>query len=305
MKLSVIIPVFQVATTLERCVESVLSQDYADMEVILVDDGSTDQSPTLCDELAAKHPQVHVIHQTNKGLSAARNTGIELSKGTYITFIDSDDTMGSNTLKLLMTELEQHPEYDILEYPVYLFYQSHKQKILTFPQQTYQDMTTYWIDGKAYEHTYACNKIYKRTLFQNVRFPEGRVFEDAFTLPQLLKKCHTIATTSKGMYYYYWNPKGITANAKGEELTQLLESHVVMLNQLKNNCTPKALKTYYEKVLNIQIDVCEMTTNSPSLPEIDFGWKCGSTKLFLKKIFGIRGLCKLYKNIHKLYRRSH
>ena len=285
MKLSVIIPVFQVATTLEGCVESVLSQDYAD--------------------LAAKHPQVHVIHQTNKGLSAARNTGIELSKGTYITFIDSDDTMGSNTLKLLMTELEQHPEYDILEYPVYLFYQSHTQKILTFPQQTYQDMTTYWLDGKAYEHTYACNKIYKRTLFQNVRFPEGRVFEDAFTLPQLLKKCHTIATTSKGMYYYYWNPKGITANAKGEELTQLLESHVVMLNQLKNNCTPKALKTYYEKVLNIQIDVCEMTTNSPSLPEIDFGWKCGSTKLFLKKIFGIRGLCKLYKNIHKLYRRSH
>lgn len=305
MKLSVIIPVFQVADTLERCVESVLSQDYADMEVILVDDGSTDQSPTLCDELAAKHPQVHVIHQTNKGLSAARNTGIELSKGTYITFIDSDDTMGSNTLKLLMTELEQHPEYDILEYPVYLFYQSNKQKILTFPQQTYQDMTTYWLDGKAYEHTYACNKIYKRTLFQNVRFPEGRVFEDAFTLPQLLKKCHTIATTSKGMYYYYWNPKGITANAKGEELIQLLESHVVMLNQLKNNCTPKALKTYYEKVLNIQIDVCEMTTNSPRLPEIDFGWKCGSTKLFLKKIFGIRGLCKLYKNIHKLYRRSH
>ena len=305
MKLSVIIPVFQVADTLERCVESVLSQDYADMEVILVDDGSTDQSPTLCDELAAKHPQVHVIHQTNKGLSAARNVGIELSKGTYITFIDSDDTMGSNTLKLLMTELEQHPEYDILEYPVYLFYQSNKQKILTFPQQTYQDMTTYWLDGKAYEHTYACNKIYKRALFQNVRFPEGRVFEDAFTLPQLLKKCHTIATTSKGMYYYYWNPKGITANAKGEELIQLLESHVVMLNQLKNNCTPKALKTYYEKVLNIQIDVCEMTTNSPRLPEIDFGWKCGSTKLFLKKIFGIRGLCKLYKNIHKLYRRSH
>lgn len=307
MKLSVIIPVFQVEESLERCVNSVLTQGFNDMEVILIDDGSTDRSPAICDELAAKHRQLRVVHQANKGLSAARNTGIALSQGSYITFVDSDDTIGKNTLRPLMEEMEQHPEYDILEYPVCLFYQSDRQRVLTFSKKTYRCMTTYWLEEKVYEHTYAWNKIYRRDLFHDVRFPEGRVFEDAYTLPQLLANSRVAATTPEGMYYYHWNPQGITATAKGEELAQLLESHVMMLNRLSNNegYTPKMLKSYYEKILNIQIDVCEMTGNTPILPELNIGWTECSTKLFLQKIFGTKGLCKLYKTIHKFCRRSH
>lgn len=307
MKLSVVIPVFQVEETLERCVESVLSQDYADMEVVLVDDGSTDHSPFICDELASKHSHVHVVHQANKGLSGARNTGIEQAHGAYITFVDSDDTMGRGTLRPLMGELEKHPEYDILEYSACLFYQSGRQKMMTLPERAYDDMTTYWLEGKAYEHTYAWNKIYRRELWNGIRFPEGRVFEDAYTLPQLLEKCRVVATTSRGTYYYHWNPQGITAKADGEQLSQLLESHVAMLNRLKGNnkCAPKALRAYYEKVLNIQIDVCELTNRPPILPEIDFAWTGCSTKLLLKKIFGTKTLCKFYKTIHKCYRHSH
>ena len=105
-----------------------------------------------------------------------------------------------------MEILHNHQDYDILEYPVYVHYgSSSKQKLLTFQPSVYRCMTDYWFETKAYQHTYAWNKIYKRELFCSVSFPEGRLFEDVFTLPKLLDKCMTIATTDKGLYYYFDN----------------------------------------------------------------------------------------------------
>lgn len=97
MKLSVVIPVFCVESTLDRCVESVLAQDVDDMEVILVDDGSPDDCPRLCDEWAKRDSRISVIHKSNGGLSDARNAGLDVACGQYITFVDSDDWLLSNT----------------------------------------------------------------------------------------------------------------------------------------------------------------------------------------------------------------
>ena len=101
VKLSVVIPVFRVEHTLQRCVESVLQQDLSDMEVILVDDGSPDHCPKLCDEWAEKDTRIKVIHQENKGLSGARNAGIDIAQGDYLTFVDSDDYLALNTYQPL------------------------------------------------------------------------------------------------------------------------------------------------------------------------------------------------------------
>ena len=113
MKLSIIIPVYAVETTLNQCIESVVSQDYNDFELLLVDDGSPDHCPQICDRWAAKDQRVRVIHQKNGGLSDARNKGIEEARGEYITFIDSDDYIEAHTLKPLMSHLSFHPEIDI------------------------------------------------------------------------------------------------------------------------------------------------------------------------------------------------
>ena len=118
MKLTVIIPVYRVEQTLNRCVESVLRQGIDDMEVILVDDGSPDRCPQMCDEWAKKDCRIRVIHQENGGLSDARNAGINVAKGEYITFVDSDDDVIPDTYRLLLQKLAEHPEYDIIEYPV-------------------------------------------------------------------------------------------------------------------------------------------------------------------------------------------
>ena len=113
MKLSVIIPVYRVEDTLDRCVESVLCQSVDEMEVILVDDGSPDQCPAKCDLWAEKDARIRVIHKENGGLSDARNAGIDVAQGDFITFVDSDDYLEANTYKSLLQQLE---DADILEY---------------------------------------------------------------------------------------------------------------------------------------------------------------------------------------------
>ena len=293
MKLSIVIPVYGVESTLDRCLKSVVEQSFADYEVILVDDGSTDRSPQLCDEWAGKDPRIKVVHQQNGGLSAARNTGIELSQGDYITFIDSDDYIGEGTLEAVMSRLDD--SIDLIEYPIWRFYGAPHQSLLQLTDTTYDDIADYWLDGQAYDHTYACNKVYRRRLFDDVRFPVGRVFEDAYTLPRLLRKVRRVATTSAGCYYYCWNAKGITSTAQGNELRQLLDAHLTAQMPMDDR--------YYLKLVNIQIDVCELTGDEPRL-EPKYVRPAGTVRQTLKAValnmFGIKGICNISKIIHKV-----
>lgn len=305
MKLSIVIPVYRTEYTLGKCLKSVLAQDYPDLEVILVDDGSPDRCPALCDEWATKDPRIQVIHKENGGLSDARNAGIAKATSDYITFIDSDDFISNDTYGPLMARLERQPDIDILEYPIYVHYGSIRQHIVDFTSEaTYHDMETYWLEGQAYQHTYACNKIFRKSLFDHVRFPVGRVFEDAQTLPLLLKETTTIQTVSKGLYYYCSNSQGITQTADGRALRMLLEPHAQIINQMQRR--DQVFQTYYLHVLNIQIDVCELTGLAPILPRIavDPNHFSGTLKIkaSLLNLLGINKLCTINKIIHKIWR---
>lgn len=305
MKLSIIIPVYRTEDTLDRCVESVLRQDHPDMEVILVDDGSPDHSPARCDDWAAKDRHIHVVHKANGGLSDARNAGIDIATGDYVTFVDSDDYLADNTYGPLMQRLEQQPDIDILEYPIYIHNGSPRQHLTDFkPEATYHDMESYWLDGRAYQHTYACNKIFRKSLFDAVRFPVGRVFEDAQTLPLLLEKAGTVVTCSQGLYYYCSNSEGITMTADGQDLQMLLQPHVAMIGRIRRK--DKAFETYYLHVLNIQMDVFELTGNAPILPLLPVKPEHFTDKQKMKaialNILGINIICQLNKILHKVWR---
>ena len=297
MELSIIIPVYNVEKTLGRCIESVLRQSFQNFEMILVDDGSKDNSATIVDEIARTDNRISVIHQCNQGLSVARNAGIKVAKGRYITFIDSDDFIAQDTYKSVMELLKAHPEYDILEFSVIEKYGSKAQHPLILDDCVYQNKQEYWLKGQAYRHTYAWNKIYRRELFADIEFPKGRNFEDAHTLPKLMTAARTIATTSLGTYYYCWNDAGITANANGQDLTSLLEAHLAYING--NN---EIDSTYYTHVLNIQLDVYEATKAVPLLPIRPF---YGNLKLILLHLLGIKYLCKLNTLFHKTIKPSH
>ena len=184
MKLSIIIPVYRVEDTLDKCVESVLKQDYDNMEIILVDDGSPDNCPQKCDDWARKDTRIRVIHKANGGLSDARNAALDIVQGDYITFVDSDDFISLSTYGPLMDTLSKRQDINILEYPVFINYRSTKQRKLDFTEETvYDNISDYWYKGQAYLHSYACNKIYRASLFEEIRFPRGIVFEDIHTLP--------------------------------------------------------------------------------------------------------------------------
>lgn len=283
MKLTVIIPIYRVEATLNRCVESVVEQQILEMEIILVDDGSPDNCPQMCDDWAEKDARIRVIHKENGGLSDARNAAIDIAKGDYITFVDSDDWISPNTYAPL---IEQIGDNDILEYSI--------AERLLLTDTTYEDITDYWLKEKAYTHTYACNKVFKRSLFEDIRFPKGRIFEDVYTLPQLLRKARKVSTTANGFYHYTDNLQGITATAGGEGLALLLETHIHSGMPIDDR--------YYMYLVNIQMDVWEQTGKQPMLPlrHIRTSNLFGKLKikaLFLK-ILGIKNLCKINKLIH-------
>ena len=289
MKLSVIIPVYQVEQTLEQCVGSVLHQDFEDMEIILVDDSSPDNCPQMCDSLQVKNPGIRVIHQPNGGLSAARNTGIAAAKGEYITFVDSDDWLDDNTLRPLMEMLSTNPDIDLLEYPVDIKQETR----LQLDDNRYMNPADYWTATQAYTHTYAWNKVYRASLFREVSFPEGKVFEDVWTIPRILQHALVIATTGSGLYHYRRNPSGITAQAKGNELTSLLEAHL---------SSPYPAPLSY--LLNIQLDVFRFTRRillPDNLPTTKADSFKDNIKQKLYKTIGINRLCKMHKALISLW----
>ena len=287
MKLSIIIPIYNVEDTLRRCLGSVLGQMDDRMEVIIVDDGSTDTSGQIAEQMTAGRTDCRLIRQANKGLSVARNAGIEAATGEYITFTDSDDFVAKGTYTALLAVLAEHPAYDILEYPIMVHYGCPaKQHLLTFHDTVVESVRDYWLSG-GHRHTYACNKLYRRELFADIRFPEGKAFEDAYTYPLLLQRAKVVATTSVGRYYYCHNDRGITAQAGGKELTDLLEAHLT--------------RDYYQALLNIQMDVYEATHAAPVLPVLPYK---GTLKLFVLHLIGLKRLCQLNRFIHRIRKRS-
>ena len=203
--LSIVTPVYNVESFLDRSVQSILSQSYRDIELILIDDGSTDGSSSLCDELAKKDSRVKVIHKENGGVSTARNVGLEIASGEYLTFVDPDDFLAPDTYMVNMEYLTAHKDVDILQYPYcnyisddkILNYHRPAEHLLVGAEQIFSN----WWSGSPLEYV-IWNKIYKRSLWDGVRFKVGHISEDTCLVPQFVSRAHSIYISEKGLYYY-------------------------------------------------------------------------------------------------------
>lgn len=289
--LSVVIPIYNVERTLARCVESVLGQHVVGMELILVDDGSTDRSALVANRYQNR-PHVTLIHKANGGLSDARNEGLYYAKGRYVTFVDSDDYLLPDTYAPLMAMLEAHPEYDILEYS-FVRETSCGWKTIKLPEREYTHIGDYWLGCRGYEHTYAWNKIYRRSLFDGTPWAKGRLFEDVYAMGGLLPKVHTLRTTSRGTYRYTYNPSGITVKADACGWRDLLQGHLRMLHNYDFRGHADFAR-YYATLLNIQLTTFELSGDEhdivlPSLP-YRHTWK-----LCVLHLLGMRRLCLLHR----------
>lgn len=302
MLLSVIIPVYRVEHTLSRCIESVLGQCES-MEIILVDDGSPDGSPALCDEWANKDAHIVVVHKENGGLSDARNAGINIAKGDYLAFVDSDDTLAPFTLRDAL-ECAKENACDIVEFPVLVGIGSSREYRLSFSDtvcelRSPEDARRYWLENSLCQHSYAWNKLYSRGLFDDVRFPVGQSYEDLWTLPELLFRAKKIATISKGSYHYFYNDEGICRSGKYEamRLDSLIHAYKVLgidVNDSKAsgmlvdmlNCQITSF-AYEGKINKEMIDILH------HLP-VSFGRNVKEKfKILLLHCFGLKNLCRL------------
>ena len=223
--LSIIVPVYNMEDTLDKCVQSIVSQSFRDWEMILVDDGSTDDSGTMCDEWAKKEPRISVIHKENGGLSDARNAGLDIAKGDYITFVDSDDYLNAGTYEKMIQSLCEHSDIGIMEYSIKSI--GYERLDLEYKDRIYLDADSYWTETKAWNHAYMWNKIFRRDMFDGIRFKQGRKFEDLILLPQMLRKKHPrVATSSFVGYNYVYREGSINAIPSPSNIFQCLLAEI-------------------------------------------------------------------------------
>lgn len=198
---SVIIPVYKVESYLRECVDSVINQTYKNLEIILVDDGSPDNCPKICDEYALQDSRVKVIHKDNGGLSDARNAGMNIATGNYWSFVDSDDVCHKQMIELLMNPIMEK-KVDISCCNELFFYdKSELSRVKDNIVSSYEIFETKKWFLKRYSDV-AWNKIYNKQLFDNIKYPVGRYHEDLFTTYKVCYNASLIACTTANLYFY-------------------------------------------------------------------------------------------------------
>lgn len=203
--ISLIVPIYKVEKYLIRCIDSAINQTYTNLEIILVDDGSPDKCGDICDKYALSDFRVKVIHKDNGGLSDARNEGIKLSKGKYISFLDSDDWIDENYVEKLYQLLKSSDsDISILNY----FKTSDNHIQIDIIKEEIQILTNIQAIGKMYDKKtkvqmiVSWGKLYKKRLFKNIKFPIGKIHEDEFTTYKLFYYSKKIIISSAKMLYY-------------------------------------------------------------------------------------------------------
>lgn len=245
-KLSFIVPVYKVAPYICKCVDSLLEQDYDDYEIILVDDGSPDECPQICDTYADIYDNIRVIHKENGGLSSARNTGILAAKGEYVCFLDSDDYWQPNQLGMLMEQIEQeqlevlrfnHQNVKMSAEGQYDVFQPTKAPHHVDKRHEVVDGETYLDERMGYA-CYACQFIIKRSLLVNsdaCLFMEGIHFEDVEWLPRMMLNAKRVNGTDRVVYSYLQRPGSITqTEGDTEKIRKNLEDRIIVISSLTN-----------------------------------------------------------------------
>lgn len=241
--ISIIIPVYKVEEYLEKCIESVLKQTYTNLQIILVDDGSPDNCGKICDEYAKKDPRIEVIHKVNGGLSDARNVGIAKAKGKYIGFVDSDDYIKEDMYEILINVIKEYDAdvsicnlYDVIDGKEYI--RNNENGIQEYSRL--EILKEVLLDKNI--QSYAWNKLYKKELFDEIKYPIGKKYEDIGTTFYVFEKCNKIVVTSKPEYYYLKRSDSLVNNVT--ESTVLDYTDIIIQRYLYTQKNIEKLRKY-------------------------------------------------------------
>lgn len=259
--ISIIIPVYKVEKYLEKCIQSVINQTYENLQIILVDDGSPDNCGKICDEYAKKDHRIEVIHKSNGGLSDARNKGLEIAKGEYIGFVDSDDYIESDMYEVLYNLLKQYN----VDVSICNFYTVSQGKIAIKNADNgikeynrIEILKEILLDNNI--QSYAWNKLYKKELFNEIKYPVGKKYEDIGTTFYLLEKCNKVVVTGKPEYYYINRQDSIVNNVTESTITDYIELIIQRYDYIEENI--KELSSYNKDYLKRILKTAEKDIKS-------------------------------------------
>ena len=227
-KISVIIPVYGVEKYLNRCVESVVNQTYKDLEIILVDDGSPDNCPKMCDEWASRDERIRTVHRENGGLSCARNTGLSVASGEYITFVDSDDWIAPDTYEYCINLLNQYEGADVVQfdnmlvshYPAKLIEKKEVLKVLEG-----KDILDYYMESTGKRGGFSvCKCLFEAPKAKRYKFREGKINEDIDYKFKVLRDCKKWVVSNKVKYFYWQEGNSISSGKLKPKALELFEA---------------------------------------------------------------------------------
>lgn len=243
--ISVIVPVYNVENYLNKCIDSIINQTYSNLEIILIDDGSTDNSGIICDNYKKIDKRIIVVHKNNGGLSSARNIGLDISRGELISFVDSDDYLEQNMLESLKNNMDKYNS-NISICDFYYIKNDIKRK-----SDVVFNKTEFVSSGKdKYKNiqneygsiaSYAWNKLFKKEIFDDIRYPDGKIYEDSYILCETLDKAKIISYISKPLYNYVYRENSIV-NSFGINQFDKIDSYNVRIDFFNK-------KMYYDLAL--------------------------------------------------------
>lgn len=228
--ISVIVPVYNVEKYLKRCVDSLIKQTYKNLEIVLIDDGSKDSSGKLCDEISKIDKRILVLHKSNGGLSSARNTGIKIATGEYITFIDSDDWLELDTYEYCMNLIKSN-QADCIEFNTIMVKNTNpiiqkKEKLQIFEGK---DILEYYVLSSTKTGSYSvCRCLFPRDAIKKLRFREGKVNEDIDFKYKVLKNCKKIVVSNLYKYYYFQSGNSLSTGGLKKKDFDLYEASEIL-----------------------------------------------------------------------------
>ncbi len=257
---SIIVPVYNVGELVLKCLDSLISQSYEQIEIVVVDDGSTDGSGKLCDDFAKKDKRIKVFHKKNGGLSSARNYGIKKASGEYVCLVDSDDYVKKDFVKKLV---------DVVREDVDVVVCGFNDEVPEAKVMTGKDATIKLLIGQNNMEVIAWNKMYRRELFDEVLYPDGRNYEDTLTTYKLLSKAKKVAYVGESLYVYVERGGSITNKDKKEEKLKSREE------------AAKEAMTYFDKGTDLW-RAAEISMLTAKLAWVDFAIRGDVDKKYLK-----------------------
>ena len=223
-KISIIVPIYNVEKYLDECLNSIVNQSYTNLEIVLVDDGSPDNCPKMCDEWAKKDNRIIVIHKENGGLSDARNAGLNAITGDYFVFVDSDDFVHKDYIKILKDGIDKY-NADICIASHIRFLNSVTQEEIDSNYELHDSLQAYFrLANWHKDYVVAWSKMYKTNIFRDLQFKKGKINEDEFYITEVYYKTDKIVYTPAKIYFYRENPNSITGKSFTPKNINSLES---------------------------------------------------------------------------------